>query len=274
MSILHNCSLRRAVWRVLETTSEDDPNRLSLDAYDIGMAILISLNVVAVVLESVPELAHAFGAVFHTFEVFSVAVFTVEYALRLWSCTVEPRFAHPLWGRARFALTPMALIDLVAFLPFYLGFIAVDLRLLRLFRLLRLLRVLKLGRYSQSLTLVGRVFRRKLPDLAVTMVILLVALVLASSVMYYVEHEAQPEAFASIPAAMWWGVATFTTVGYGDVYPITPLGKLVGSFIAVLGIGIFALPAGILAAGFSEERERLKNETGSRVCPHCGMPID
>ncbi|MCS6772814.1 MAG: ion transporter [Anaerolineae bacterium] len=274
MSDTRESPLRRAVWRVLETASGSDSDRLALDIYDVGMSVLIALNVIAVVLESVAELAQAFGTAFQVFEVVSVAVFTMEYALRLWACTVEPRFAHPVWGRVRFALTPMALIDLAAFLPSYLMFLAVDLRLLRLFRLLRLLRVLKLGRYSQSLALIGQVFRRKLPDLSVTMLILLVALVLASSVMYYVEHEAQPEAFSSIPAAMWWGVATFTTIGYGDIYPITPLGKIVGSFVAVLGIGIFALPAGILAAGFSEERERLKVERGARTCPHCGKPID
>ncbi len=92
--------------------------------------------------------------------------------------------------------------------------------------------------------------------------------------MYYAENEAQPEAFSSIPAAMWWGVATFTTVGYGDVYPITPLGRVLGSFIAILGIGIFALPAGILASGFSEERERMRSERQQNVCPHCGQVID
>jgi voltage-gated potassium channel len=160
--------------------------------------------------------------------------------------------------------------DFMSFAPFYIAWLPLDLRFLRILRLLRLLRVLKLGRYSTSMSLVARVFKRKWPDLAAALIVLLVMLVLASSLMYYVERDVQPVAFSSIPAAMWWGVATFTTVGYGDVYPQTPLGKMLGSVIAVLGIAFFALPAGILASGFSEERER--HSTGNRdsVCPHCG----
>lgn len=221
--------LKSRIWSLVEVSYDQDAP--VLDWYDASMVALILLNVLAVVIESVEEIGQRFAAYFYAFEVFSVAVFTIEYIVKLWACTVE----------------------------------------LRLFRLLR---VLKIGRYSQSVALMAHVVRRKRSDLTVTALLLFVMLVIAASLMYYAEHDAQPEAFGSIPAAMWWGVATFTTVGYGDVYPITPLGRILGSFIAILGIGIFALPAGILASGFSEERERMRTGNSADVCPHCGRALD
>ncbi|MEX0774940.1 MAG: ion transporter [Phycisphaeraceae bacterium] len=126
----------------------------------------------------------------------------------------------------------------------------------------RVFRVFKIGRYSRSVRLMGLVLKKKSPDLVVILMSLSVLLVIAATFMYYAEHEAQPKVFSSIPASLWWGITTLTTVGYGDAFPITPLGKLVGGAIAVLGIGLFALPAGILAAGFSSEVERL--QTGGK----------
>lgn len=266
--------IRSRIWELIEVSYDADNHSPMLDWYDTGMMALILLNVLAVVIESVEEIGARFAVFFSAFEGFSVAVFTIEYMVKLWACTADARYAHPLLGRVKYALTPMVIIDLFTFLPFYLWFLPLDLRFLRALRLFRLLRVLKLGRYSQAVALMGRVFRRKRADLSASALVLFVMLVIAASVMYYAENEAQPEAFSSIPAAMWWGVATFTTVGYGDVYPITPLGRVLGSFIAILGIGIFALPAGILASGFSEERERMRSERQQNVCPHCGQVID
>ncbi|MGB9752936.1 MAG: potassium channel protein [Roseiflexus castenholzii] len=265
---------RSRIWELVEVSYDSDSHSPVLDWYDTGMMALILLNVLAVVIASVEEIGGRFAWFFSAFEVFSVAIFTVEYIVKLWACTADARYAHPVLGRVKYALTPMVIIDLLAFLPFYLWFFMIDLRFLRALRLFRLLRVLKLGRYSQSLALMAHVFRRKRSDLMAVALVLLVMLVIAASIMYYAEHEAQPEAFSSIPAAMWWGVATFTTIGYGDVYPITPLGRVLGSFIAILGIGIFALPAGILASGFSEEHERMRNECNRNVCPQCGQAID
>ncbi len=267
-------TFRARVWDLLEVSFDPDDHSPVVDWYDISLAVLIVANVVAVVLESVEPIGQAYARFFFAFEVFSVAIFTVEYVARLWACTADPRYAHPLTGRVRYALTPMVLIDFASFAPFYMASLTMDLRFLRVMRLLRLLRVLKLGRYSRSLTLVTRVVKRKSSDLIASLIVLMVLLVLASSVMYYVERDAQPDVFSSIPAAMWWGVATFTTVGYGDVYPITPLGKFAGSLIAVLGIGVFALPAGILASGFSEERELMAALERQEVCPTCGRAAD
>lgn len=206
------------------------------------------------------------------FEVFSVAVFTVEYLARLWVCTLDPRYGGAVRGRLRYARTPLAVIDLLAILPFYLPFfVAMDLRYLRALRLFRLFRILKMARYSVSLAIMARVVVRSREELLSTLFSAAVLLVIAASLMYHVEHDAQPGLFTSIPASMWWGVATLTTVGYGDMYPITPLGKLLAAMMAVVAVGAFALPAGILSSGFMEEIQALRRaRQGTRHCPHCG----
>jgi voltage-gated potassium channel len=240
----------------------------SLNIFLMG---LIFLNVLAVMLETEAELYLRFKAFFHWFDAVSVLIFTIEYLLRLWSCTENERFRHPLWGRIRYLLTPLAVIDLLAILPFYVPMlIRADLRFLRALRLFRIFRLLKLGRYVRSLRTIRNVFRDNKEELLITIFSVLILLVFSSSLMYFVEHGAQPEKFASIPAAMWWGISTLTTIGYGDIYPITLLGKVLGGIIAILGIGLFALPAGILASGFAEEIRKKEK----KACPHCGQEID
>ncbi len=241
----------------------------------------------AIILETVQSLDQAYGAWFDAFEAVSVAVFTVEYLARLWAIPEDPGFQGEVRGRLRWMGTPLALIDLLAILPFYLPVaVALDLRFLRLLRLFRIFRVLKLARYSKAMQSMGRVFRAKRQQLVMTLFTVGVLLILSSSLMYLVEHEAQPEAFSSIPRTLWWAVITLTTVGYGDVVPITPLGRVLGAFIALLGVGMIALPAGILGSGFVEELQREQDEEAEaeaasqvraddpRVCPHCGKDLD
>jgi voltage-gated potassium channel len=248
----------------------DVPSRI----FDIFIMSLIFLNVIAVILETVKSISLHFMPLFQTFEIVSVVIFTVEYLLRLWSCTVYKKYKAPFRGRFRFALTPMAIVDLVAILPFYIPMlIPFDLRFVRVLRLMRMFRLFKMGRYSDSLKTLGNVLKRKKEELLITASVVMILLVVVSSLMYFVENEAQPEAFSSIPAAMWWGVATLTTVGYGDVYPITTMGKFLGAIISLLGIGMFALPAGILGGGFVEEMQR-KRDKKKRICPHCGRNIN
>jgi voltage-gated potassium channel len=223
-----------------------------------------------VIFETVQAFYVQYRVALEAFEVSSVSVFTVEYVARLWSCTVEPEYRHPVWGRLRFALSFMALVDLVSILPSLIPGGTLDLRFIRSLRLARLARTLKVARYSQSLQTLGRVLRAKREDLVVTAIAGLVLLVCAASLMFYAEHEVQPQQFSSIPAAIWWGAMTLTTVGYGDIYPVTILGKMLGTFIALMGLGLFALPAGILASGFSEELQRRKE---ARKCPRCGGDI-
>ncbi|KKO18591.1 MAG: Cyclic nucleotide-gated potassium channel [Candidatus Brocadia fulgida] len=144
-------------------------------------------------------------------------------------------------------------------------FLPLDLRFIRALRLFRLFRILKMGRYSESIRTLGNVLKEEKEALAITVFAVLILLVVASSLMYFVENAAQPEAFSSIPEAMWWGVATLTTVGYGDICPITPLGRFLGAIIALLGIGTIAVPAGIVTSGFAG---RFKKSMGKEACAH------
>ncbi|MEP1094825.1 MAG: ion transporter [Cyclobacteriaceae bacterium] len=253
--------LRKRIFETLEVGKGDDLLSRRFDVFIMGM---ILLNVAAVILETVESIHEQFSIVFEYFEYISVFVFTLEYVTRVWTCTFLEKYKHPVFGRIKFMFSFMAIVDLLAIVPFYLPLLfSIDGRVLRLLRLFRIVRIFKMGRYSTAFNMIVRVVTRRREELLVTLTIVMVMLILASSLMYYVEHEAQPEAFRNIPETMWWGVATLTTVGYGDVYPITGLGKLLGAFIAILGVGIFALPAGIIASGFESEissRMREKDE--------------
>lgn len=183
----------------------------------------------------------------------SVAVFTAEYLLRVWSAPEDERFAGAVAGRLRFARTPLALVDLFAVLPAYLPMLGVDLRVLRGVRLVRLVRILKLTRYSRALRSLGRAFRRRREELVLTFSMIGLVVLIASSVMYYAEHPVQPEVFGSIPESLWWGVVTLTTLGYGDVVPVTVLGRLMAGLFALSGLLLIALPTAILGSAFVEE---------------------
>lgn len=240
--------------------------------FDIGMLSLIFLNVVAVVIGSVQSVQARFGTFLSWFEAVSVIVFSAEYLVRLWACTADDRFWRGFASRVNFALRPMSVIDLLAVIPFYLPFVGVDLRTLRVLRLFRILRVAKAGRYCSSLTLIKRVLCSKKEELILTTALMAVLLIMSSTLLYHAENEGQPEAFSSIPATMWWAVATLTTVGYGDMYPLTAIGKLFAGVIAILGVGMFALPTGILGAGFVDAIHQAKDPQA--VCPHCGGRLD
>lgn len=263
---------RRAVRRRIHNILSVSKKTGDLSWYfDVFIISLIVLNVIAIVLESIAPLRLEFKTYFENFEIFSVVIFTVEYVLRVWTANLIPVYKKPVAGNIKYALTPLAVIDLLAILPFYLPFVGVDLRLLRVLRIFRIFRLFKIARYVEALSFINRVFGRKKEELIISLIFTLFLLLFASTLMYYVENEVQPEVFSSIPETMWWGIATLTTVGYGDVYPITPLGHLLGGVIAIIGIGLFALPTGILASGFSEEISRRKQQ--GETCPTCGQSI-
>jgi voltage-gated potassium channel len=261
--------LRRRVWEIVEPHRDGD---LQSRLFDLLIISLILLNVLAVILESVASIKAIYGDALYWFEIASVAVFTVEYMLRMWSVTADPLYSHPIGGRLRFAFKPLPLIDLLAILPYYLTLAGVDLRVIRALRIMRLLRIAKLGRYYRALRIMNRVLHIRKEELVLTISMMLILLVISSALMYHAEHAAQPEHFPDIPATMWWSIVTLTTVGYGDVYPVTGLGKALAAVIAVFGIGMVALPAGIIGSGFVEEIQR-KDEPGQTCCPHCGKPI-
>ena len=262
--------------RIYENLEVAAPGDHSSKLFDIFILSMIASNAVALVLETVDPFYERGSVFFKTFEAVSVLIFSVEYLLRIWSCTVSAKYALPISGRLRFAATPLAVIDILAILPFYFSYLGAsllgaDLRFLRAVRLFRMFRLAKLGRYSVALRTLGAVLADKKEHLLLTLFILALLLLGASSLMYYAENGAQPEQFSSIPAAMWWAVATLTTVGYGDVCPVTGIGKMVAAVIAILGIGMLALPTSILGAAFVEEMQNPQRRP--RECPHCGREI-
>lgn len=246
------------------------------------LAALIVANVFAVVIETVPTVQEGWGDLLVDFEALSLIVFGSEYVLRLWSAGEHPRY-RGLAGRLRWMMTWGAIIDLLAVAP---AMLFTDIRLVRLLRLARLVRIAKLGRYSLALRTLRHVIYARTPDLVGLSFVLLILLVLSSALMFHLENEAQPDKFSSIPATMWWGIVTLTTIGYGDLAPETVAGQLLGSFVAVLGIGMFALPAGLLGGAFVEELGKARRKArGQRAndaaettpqmthCPHCEKPL-
>ena len=245
------------IYEILELS--DRTNFYSL-ADDFIITSLILLNITAFIASTSPSFFIAYKPLIESIEIISSGIFTIEYVLRIWVCTVDRQYNNPILGRIKYALTPLSIIDLISILPFYLLLLFPNLGFVNLISLLRLFRLLKLSRHSDSLRTLGAVLYAKKEELIATAFAVFILLIFASSIMYFVESEAHPKAFGSIPDAMWWGVVTLTTVGYGDIYPITPLGRFLGAILAFLGIGIFALPAGIISSGFSEEIQRKKQE--------------
>jgi voltage-gated potassium channel len=219
---------------------------------------LIFLNITAFIASTSSSFSPAYKPLFEYIELISSLVFTIEYILRLWACTITTKYKHPIWGRFKYALTPLSIIDFLSILPFYLLLSFPGLTFVNFISLLRLLRLIKMSRYSESIQSLGTVLCGKKEELIATAFAVFIILIFGSTLMYFLESEAHPQVFGSIPDAMWWGVITLTTVGYGDIYPITPLGKCLGAILAFLGIGLFALPAGIISSGFSEEIQRKK----------------
>lgn len=239
--------------------------------FNISLASLIILNVLALILESVSVLHREWGIYFLIFEIFSVSIFIAEYFLRLWVADLNPKYQHPLAGRIRYLFSPLAIVDLLAFLPSLLLMSGLDLRVLRMFRLFRVVRLLHVPRFNIAMNSIWQAARSKSAEFIIAGTIMFLLLILCSSLAYFAEHEAQPQAFSSIPASLWWGIMTMTTVGYGDVYPITTMGKIIASFFAALGIGFFALPSAILASALIEQsRQKEKHIT----CPHCGEKLE
>lgn len=260
-----NNTLKERIGQILDPTHSADVLSRGMN---ISLMALIFLNVLTVILETIPSLANIHLAYLKIFETFSVLVFSIEYVLRVWVCDQNSRYAGAK-GRIRFMLSPLIFIDLLAILPFYLPMlIPYDLRFLRILRLVRVFRLLKLAKYSQSVQLLGKVLINKKEELVITFAVAIILLVFASSIIYFIENDAQPGSFTSIPAAMWWTVGATTRLGVGP-NPSTEVGMIFAALIALLGLGLFALPAGILASGLVEEIKS-KDTDEKSTCPKCG----
>ena len=245
-------SFRLFVAQVLESSGE----QINRGRYlDFCLVLLILINVIAIVIESVQSIAIEYRIYFIWIEIISVGIFTIEYLARIWACVDKEKYRNSgdshFKMRLKYVTSPLALIDLLAILPSYLMlFVSFDLRFLRV---IRLMRVFKLTRYSRAMQLLLQSFKEEASSLGAAFFIMAIVLILASCGIYLIEHDVQPDKFGSIPESMWWAMATLTTVGYGDVVPITPLGRFFGGLITVLSMGMVAIPTGLLASSFSEQ---------------------
>lgn len=243
---------------------------------NIFIISLIILNVIAVMLETVSSLHEKYADFFHYFDLVSVIIFSVEYVLRVWSSNHEEKYKGSLKGRLKYMLSPGALVDLLAILPFYLHvIIGFDLRALRILRLMRFFRLFRLTAYMKSAHMITNVFKKRFNELLLSFMLVVFLIIIASCAIYFAEH-LHPEnktKFTSIPATIWWSVVTLTTTGYGDMYPMTYVGKAMAMVIMLTGVAFFALPAGIITAGFLEEF-RMNRIKKTHRCPNCGELLE
>jgi len=281
---------------------DEEPRNVVTRAFNLALALLIIVNVGCVVLESVESLRDRFAAAFDAFEAAATAIFAAEYVLRVWACVDfhDARYRDPFWGRLRYLRSFFALVDLLSVMPALLGFFgAADLRVLRL---LRLLRMFKLVRHSTTFGLLFAVLREEAQSVSALLFVLLLTVTISGSLMFMIEGPEQPAVFTSIPVAMWWAIETLTTVGYGDIVPITAAGRILGGVVSIVGIGTLALFSGLITVGFLDQlrmyrerhakvnvtvsestisitrsfREQARNLDGigsavpAAICPHCG----
>lgn len=250
-------ALREKLYQAL-THDTETGSRLSIT--NRLLIIVIVSSVFVAVLESEDLLSQPYGDLFWLLELCFGAIFAVEYIIRLWVCSENPKYGPGVKGRIRYAFTLTALFDLIAVLPLFMTVLGSETYLFRLLRITRILRLAKLGKYSHAARAIGEAVRSRSHELILSLGAGLVLMLVAATCLYIAEKQVQPDAFGSIPRAMWWAIATLTTVGYGDTYPITVLGKMCAGATAIIGIGLVAMPAGILAAAFSDGLSKRRRE--------------
>lgn len=255
--------LRYRMYQLLEKAEEGD--RAS-QLVDVGLLILVFVNVLAVSLETVDSLHRAYAEIFWWIEIVSVTLFTLEYGLRFWSvaASADERGISSLKARLSYVFSPTGIIDLVAILPSLLPLLfgSIDLRWLRI---LRLARLFKFSHYTSALEDLISSVRREHQSFIATIYLLFLALMISSTLIYVFEHELQPEKFGSIPESMWWSFVTLTTVGYGDVVPVTAAGRAIAALTALMGVCVVALLTGIVATGFSKQMAMKQSELEDEI---------
>lgn len=277
--------VKEKVFEIIQPSAE---GKLASRLFDLFIMFLILVSVASVFIMTFEGLPHPVSRILRDTECITILIFTVEYILRIWTADLLYPDFSPWQARLKFVCSPMALIDLAAILPFYLPVLfSINLVGIRMIRLVRLLRIFKLNRYSDAFVSILEVFRGKIREILVSLFIVLLLLIIASLLIFYAEHDAQPQQFSNAFSGLWWAVATLTTVGYGDIYPVTPVGRILGAIIALLGIGMAAVPTSILSAGFVELLEKRKAEERKSsagqdkpeekeppvYCPHCGKKL-
>lgn len=241
--------LRRRLYQALEP-SQHHGSGLSLLNRFIVAAIVLS--VVFAVVESEHDFYDQAPALFHWIEFGFSLVFLIEYVARLWVAPEDPRYRGGFRGRLRYALTPAALLDLLAVTPLLLHAVGGEAYVVRMLRVVRVLRLAKLGRFTVATRALSDAIHARRYELLISFGVAFFILLVTSTLMYVVEGHVQPQVFGSIPRAMWWAIATLTTVGYGDAVPVTAMGRVLGGITAATGVGLIAMPTGILAAAMSD----------------------
>ena len=258
--------------RIYNIIRDDDENDVISNIFDSIIVFLIVINVVVIFLDTFVTIRQYIDPYYIYIDLISLIVFSLEYILRVW--TADLIFTDLSHGKARikYILTPKAIIDIIALISFYLPYS--PFKMIRVVRLFRILSLLKLNRYSKSLTTLGKVLKNKWLQLVSSFFVVSVLMVFASLLMYYIENDAQPGLFDNAFSSLWWTIATITTVGYGDIYPVTIFGKILGILISLMGIGLIAIPTGIISAGFVEEFNKEKKlEENKHFCPYCGKQL-
>lgn len=268
--------------KVYDIIREDDVNKLSGTIFDSILIGFIIVNVIFIILDTF-HLPAWYQMISRIVETVAVAVFSLEYIVRVWTAPLVYPHKKPIVARLTYIFSFMALIDLLSILPFYLPlFVPTGLEALRSLRIIRLFRVFKITRYTDALTIIGNVFKKKAHQLFSSVLIVFLLMLVASMIMYDIESAAQPDKFDNAFSAFWWAVSTVTTIGYGDLYPITTLGKIIGGIIAFLGVGLVAVPTGIISAGFVEESRLMEKKKehatkpahNKEYCPYCGNKLE
>lgn len=245
--------LRRSIYIQVEPTAWPKEGLSVLNRLTIA---IIVFALILAILETEPTIGVTYSRIFNLVEGVLIALLIMEYCLRFWAAAEHKPHGGGWRSRARFFFSPSGMLDLVVIVTSLLPFFGGNTIVLRLVGVVLILRLASLGGFSRALGDLFEAVTSRKYELLISLSLSLLLMVFGATAMWWVEGETQPEHFGSIPRALWWAIVTLTTIGYGDAYPITPLGKLLAGFVAVAGIGLIALPSGVLAAAFSEISRR------------------
>ena len=265
-------SRKKRVFTIIQVGSRSDiPSRI----YDLALVAAVLINIFIALFETFPQSA-SYLAPMHIIEGITVVFFTIDYILRIWTASYLYRGVSVSRARIKFALSWAGIVDFLSCVPYYLPFFFTKSAVvLRMFRIIRILRIFRIQHYADPLKAIATVLKKKRGQLLSSIFIVLILMIAASLMMYSLEHEAQPEAFSNAFSGFWWAANTLLTVGYGDIVPVTLAGKICGVILTFLGVGMVAIPTGILSAGFVAQTESKKSESEKiRYCPGCGRKLD
>lgn len=255
---MHISNIKKKNFKIIDVNSNDT---IGDKLFSYLLVSVILLSVVVIFAETFSNISPSGKRFINFIESIVVLIFTIEYILRVYTADILYPHKSPVTSRLKYIFSFIAITDLLAFFPFYLSIVfTIDLRIFRFVRVLRIFSVLKIHRYTDALSFVSRAIGRKKDQLLSSLFVVFILMIMISVIMFYIENPVQPEVFKNGFSGFWWAVVTLTAVGYGDIYPVTFVGQVLGSIISVLGIGLVAVPTGIISSGFTEELEEERRE--------------